>query len=110
MQKSWSHLLLIIVPLWTLLLQTGSTASSKPNIVILFGDDVGYGDLEVYGHPTSSTPNLNKLAAEGLRFTQFYVTSPVCSPSRSDDIIVTSHVSCQGNVLGTFCLTVCLAE
>ncbi len=65
-----------------LIITTGSAASTKPNIVILFGDDVGYGDLEVYGHPTSSTPNLYKLAAEGLRFTQFYVTSPVCSPSR----------------------------
>ena len=44
---------------------------------------VGYGDLSVYGHPTSSTPNLDKMASEGLLFTQFYSASPVCSPSRA---------------------------
>jgi arylsulfatase A len=55
----------------------------KPNIVILFADDLGYGDLGVYGHPSSTTPNLDKLAMEGLRFTDFYATSPVCSPSRA---------------------------
>ena len=61
---------------------TVRAASKKPNIVILLADDVGYGDLGVYGHPTSSTPNLNKLAAHGLKFTQFYVSSPICAPSR----------------------------
>lgn len=55
----------------------------RPNIVILFADDLGYADLEVYGHPTSHTPNLNQLATSGLLFTQFYVSSPVCSPSRA---------------------------
>ena len=55
----------------------------KPNIVILFADDLGYGDLGAYGHPTSNTPNLNKLAKEGLVLTQFYSASPVCSPSRA---------------------------
>ena len=67
---------------WLLILCQIASINSKPNIVILFADDLGYGDLEIYGHPTSSTPNLNKLAADGLRFTQFYSTSPVCSPSR----------------------------
>ena len=43
---------------------------------------LGYGDLGVYGHPTSHTPNLDKMASEGLVFTQFYTASPVCSPSR----------------------------
>lgn len=63
------------------LLSAGSAA--PPNFVLLFADDLGFGDLGCYGHPTSLTPNLDRLAAEGLRFTDFYVTSPVCSPSRA---------------------------
>lgn len=54
-----------------------------PNFVLLFADDLGYGDLGCFGHPSSPTPNLDQLAANGLRFTDFYVTSPVCSPSRA---------------------------
>ncbi|XP_066541396.1 arylsulfatase A [Hoplias malabaricus] len=54
-----------------------------PNFVLLFADDLGFGDVGYSGHPSSLTPNLDKLAANGLRFTDFYVTSPVCSPSRA---------------------------
>lgn len=57
-------------------------SASSPNFVLLFADDLGYGDLANYGHPSSLTPNLDRLAAGGLRFTDFYCTSPVCSPSR----------------------------
>ena len=57
-------------------------ADGAPNIVVILCDDLGYGDLECYGHPTIKTPNLNKLAAEGIRFTDFYSAAPVCSPSR----------------------------
>ena len=49
----------------------------------LLHPQLGYGDLGVYGHPTSYTPNLDKLAGEGLLFKQFYTASPVCSPSRA---------------------------
>ncbi|XP_039617446.1 arylsulfatase A [Polypterus senegalus] len=56
--------------------------TTRPNIILIFADDLGYGDLACYGHPTSATPNLNKLAAHGLRFTDFYSASPVCTPSR----------------------------
>ena len=55
---------------------------NPPNIVIMFADDAGYGDLSCYGHPTIRTPNLDSLASEGVRFTSFY-THPACTPSRA---------------------------
>ncbi|CAL1592160.1 unnamed protein product [Knipowitschia caucasica] len=69
--------------IFTYLLLLGPAAASQPNLVLIFADDLGFGDLGSYGHPTSLTPNLDKLAEGGLRFTDFYCTSPVCSPSRS---------------------------
>ena len=54
-----------------------------PNLVIIFADDLGYGDLGVYGHPTIRTPNLDRMAAEGMKFTQFYAAASVCTPSRA---------------------------
>lgn len=55
---------------------------SRPNIVMILCDDLGFGDLSVNGHPHIQTPNLDKLAATGIRFTNFYSAAPVCSPSR----------------------------
>ncbi len=60
-----------------------SSRGDRPNVVILFADDLGYGDLGVYGHPTIRTPNLDRMAAEGMKFTQFYVGASVCTPSRA---------------------------
>ncbi len=57
-------------------------ADDRPNMIVILCDDLGYGDLGIYGHPHIQTPNLDKLASEGLRFTNFYSTAPVCSPSR----------------------------
>ncbi len=57
-------------------------AADKPNIVVLFADDMGYGDLSSYGHPRIRTPNLDKLAGDGIRFTSF-VTGCWCVPSRT---------------------------
>jgi arylsulfatase A len=55
---------------------------SRPNMIVILCDDLGFGDLGVNGHPHIKTPNLDKLAATGIRFTNFYSAAPVCSPSR----------------------------
>lgn len=58
-------------------------AAERPNIIFVFTDDFGWGDLGSYGGKIVPTPNLDRMAAEGVRFTQFYVASPICSPSRT---------------------------
>tara|TARA_B100000941_G_scaffold102479_1_gene71753 strand:+ start:6964 stop:8376 length:1413 start_codon:yes stop_codon:yes gene_type:complete len=55
----------------------------KPNIIIIFADDLGYGDLGCYGSKINETPTLDRMAYEGKKFSNFYVSSPVCSPSRA---------------------------
>lgn len=62
---------------------TPATAmAAPPNIIVILADDLGYGDLGCYGHPKHRTPQLDRLASEGLRLTDFYMTSPICTPSR----------------------------
>ena len=65
--------------------ETGSSSAStsSPNVVIIFLDDVGYGDLGTYGHPTIQTPHMDRMAAEGVKLTGFYAAAPSCSPSRA---------------------------
>lgn len=58
-------------------------AQEPPNVVLVFVDDLGYGDLGSYGHPTIRTPHLDRMAAEGVRLTSFYAAAPVCTPSRA---------------------------
>lgn len=64
-------------------LQAKEAKQASPNFVIIFADDLGYGDLECYGHPKFKTPHLNQMAAEGARLTQFNVPVPYCAPSRA---------------------------
>ena len=58
-----------------------TAAETKPNIVFLFADDLGYGDLSCNAHPYARTPAIDQLGKEGTRFTQFYVTGVTCNPS-----------------------------
>lgn len=59
------------------------SAQRRPNIIFIYADDMGYGDIGCYGAKAIRTPNIDRLAAEGLRLTNFYSVSPVCTPSRA---------------------------
>lgn len=90
----------ISMALFSLLLTTGLFArSNRPNIVFILADDLGYGELGCYGQKKIATPVLDKMAAEGMRFTQFYAGSTVCAPSRS--VLMTGqhtgHTRVRGN-------------
>ena len=63
--------------------KTASTKDRPPNIVIIFTDDQGYADVGIFGAKNIATPNLDRMAANGKRFTNFYVAQPVCSASRA---------------------------
>ena len=65
-----------------LLLTTASLAADAPNVVLLYADDLGYGDVSCYGAKTIATPHIDKLAAEGLRFTDGHCAAATCTPSR----------------------------
>ena len=58
-------------------------SKERPNIVLVFIDDMGWGDFSCFGNKDASTPNIDRMAAEGIRFEQFYVNSPICSSSRT---------------------------
>ena len=74
-------------------------ADKQPNIIFILADDLGYVDLGCYGQQKIATPNLDKMAAEGMRFTQFYAGDAVCAPSRCAFLtgMHTGHTSIRGN-------------
>ena len=80
-------------------ISVGNAADNKPNVVLLVADDLGYGDLSCYGQKKLETPNIDRLAADGMRFRDFYSGNTVCSPSRAC-LMTGQHpgrVHCRGN-------------
>jgi len=73
---------------------------TRPNIIFIFADDWGWGDLSVHGHPYIKTPNIDRLAKEGADFKRFTAASGVCSPSRA--AVVTGHFPARYNIDGHF--------
>jgi len=90
-----------LVPLLFLFLAAaaGAAQTRMPNVIFILADDLGYGDLGSYGQRTIATPHLDRMAAEGMRFSQFYAGSTVCAPSRS--VLMTGqhtgHTTVRGN-------------
>ncbi len=96
--KHFSTFLLMIIGM--ALSSTATTASDKPNILFIFADDWGWGDLGCHGHPYVKTPNIDRLAQEGTDFHRFTVASGVCSPSRT--AVMTGHFPARYNINGHF--------
>jgi arylsulfatase A-like enzyme len=92
---------LILAGILMTLAVLSANAQSKPNVIYVMADDLGYGDLGVYGQKIIQTPNLDRMAREGMRFTQMYAGSTVCAPSRA--VLMTGkhmgHVSVRGNAV-----------
>jgi arylsulfatase A-like enzyme len=103
MQMSRFHFTIVVICLF-LLLQPGATTgqqakATRPNIIFILADDLGYGDLGCYGQKLIQTPHLDAMAKQGMRFTQFYAGTAVCAPSRSSFLTGqhTGHTPIRGN-------------
>ncbi|WP_230627772.1 sulfatase family protein [Roseiconus lacunae] len=83
MLRAFLFLFSLSVMLSSSLSSSALLAADRPNFVVIFCDDLGWGDLACYGHPTIATPHLDRMASEGTRMTQFYVAANVCTPSRA---------------------------
>lgn len=74
---------LLILCFSVLIMQKGYSKGNDPNIIIIFTDDMGYGDLSCYGNQITKTPHIDRLAKEGIKFTDFYAAASLCTPSRA---------------------------
>ena len=89
----------LLLLLLLLLLSLSARAATRPDIVIILADDLGYGDLACYGAPSTRTPNLDRMACEGLKFTDFYVAAAVCTPSRAG--LLTGRLPIRSGMAGS---------
>src|SRR5688572_28379290 len=84
--RHWQRRFSLVVSVMTIMLIADSlplrAAEVRPNILLLYADNLGYGDLGCYGNAEIKTPRLDRLASEGVRCTSFYVVAPSCTPSR----------------------------
>jgi arylsulfatase A-like enzyme len=83
MKRALVSLLAVLILPVSVLCAPAASESNRPNVLFIYMDDWGWGDLSCHGHPDLKTPNLDRLASEGIDFHQFNVLSPVCSPSRT---------------------------
>src|SRR3954452_20880483 len=74
---------LVIVGVWAAPLGAQQTRGNRPNVVLIITDDVGYGDFGAYGSPDVKTPNIDRLARQGVKMTDFYANASNCSPTRA---------------------------
>ncbi len=81
--KLMKHTLSVLAGLLLFTVTSALSAASKPNVIFILMDDMGYGDVSCYGAETVKTPNIDRMAAEGLRFTDFHTAASICSPSRA---------------------------
>ena len=77
------------------------SSSRRPNIIYIFQDDLGFGDLSCYGHPCDLTPNLDRLAAEGTMVRSFHVSGVTCNPSRTG-FMTSRHPATFPNYMASF--------
>ena len=101
MQKCSTYLALLFISILGITMPV--LAEDKPNILFIFADDLGWGDLGIHGSKTIDTPNLDKLASQGSEFYQFTVANPVCSPSRA--ALITGQNPARHNVHHHFATT-----
>ena len=100
-----SSIILMVVFIWigcgnrNSLIQANTKINNKPNIIYILADDLGYGDLGIYGQTKIETPNIDALAHEGMLFTQHYSGAPVCAPARASLLtgLHGGHASIRGN-------------
>ncbi len=78
-----TYLAMVIVAAHFACSRLAGAGDARPNFIVIFCDDLGYGDLSCFGHPSIETPELDRMAAEGMRWLQFYSAAPVCTPSRA---------------------------